>query len=122
MAILFPTAIPLINAIGVSQSIAPDRLEPILYATIGSILTGSIFGDHCSPISDTTIMASMSSQVNHIDHVRTQVPYVLLFGVIAVVFGYLPAGFGVNPYLLMLIQFIVAIGFVLYFGKKLPEK
>ncbi|MCK5808394.1 Na+/H+ antiporter NhaC family protein [bacterium] len=121
MAILFPTALPLVNAIGQTQSISTGELSPMLYATIGAILTGSIFGDHCSPISDTTIMASMSSHVNHLDHVRTQIPYVLLFGTIAIVFGYLPAGFGVNPYLLMLIQFVVAIGFILYFGKKLPE-
>ncbi|MFT6706889.1 MAG: tetracycline resistance efflux pump, partial [Flavobacteriales bacterium] len=55
---------------------------PVL-VTIAAALGGGIFGDHCSPISDTTILSSMASACDHIDHVRTQLPYALLAGGIA---------------------------------------
>jgi Na+/H+ antiporter NhaC len=53
--------------------------------TVAAVLGGGVFGDHCSPISDTTIIASMASASDHIDHVRTQLPYALLTGGIAAV-------------------------------------
>ena len=54
-----------------------DLMGANLYITVGAILSGGIFGDHCSPISDTTIISSMASASDHIDHVRTQLPYAL---------------------------------------------
>lgn len=73
IAIMYPLVIPLtVNVIH------PTDLYHYLILVIGSILTGSVFGDHCSPISDTTIMSSLSSCSDHIDHVRTQLPYALL--------------------------------------------
>jgi len=54
-------------------------------------LGGGVFGDHCSPISDTTIISSMASATDHIDHVRTQLPYALVSGGIALIL-YLIAG------------------------------
>jgi len=72
--IMFPIAIPLAGAMGVS-------LPPV----IGALLSGGVFGDHCSPISDTTIISSMASASDHIDHVRTQLPYALLAGTVSVV-------------------------------------
>ena len=71
---MFPIAIPLAGAMGVS-------LPPV----IGALLSGGVFGDHCSPISDTTIISSMASASDHIDHVRTQLPYALLAGTVSVV-------------------------------------
>jgi len=65
-AIMIPIAVPMINIIG---------LHPGLI--IAAVLGGGVFGDHCSPISDTTIIASMASATDHIDHVRTQLPYAL---------------------------------------------
>ncbi len=120
MAILFPTALPLAHAIGTAQGLPAEIVTEIIYAVIGSILTGAIFGDHCSPISDTTIMSSMSSGVNHMDHVRTQLPYALVFGVISTLMGYLPIGFGLNPFLSMLLQLAAAVTVIRYLGKKLP--
>ncbi len=115
MALLFPTALPLaITMIGTT----PGLSETFIFSITGAILTGAIFGDHCSPVSDTTIMASMSCKVNHIDHVRTQMPYALTFGIISIVFGYLPAGFFVNPFLLMIPQIAIAFLIFRYFGKK----
>jgi Na+/H+ antiporter NhaC len=55
-----------------------DLMGANLYVTVGAILSGGIFGDHCSPISDTTIISSMASASDHIDHVRTQLPYALI--------------------------------------------
>ncbi|TET72727.1 MAG: sodium:solute symporter [Candidatus Aminicenantes bacterium] len=65
-AIMIPIAVPMINIIG---------LHPGLI--IAAVLGGGVFGDHCSPISDTTIISSMASATDHIDHVRTQLPYAL---------------------------------------------
>jgi Na+/H+ antiporter NhaC len=66
-AIMIPIVMPMVELLG---------LHPAL--TVAAALGGGIFGDHCSPISDTTIVASMASATDHIDHVRTQLPYALL--------------------------------------------
>jgi Na+/H+ antiporter NhaC len=80
-AIMIPIAVPMIRIIG---------LHPGLI--IAAVLGGGVFGDHCSPISDTTIISSMASAADHIDHVRTQIPYALTAAGISllffVVFGY----------------------------------
>lgn len=73
-AIMLAVAIPLSNALG--QPPAPF---------VAAVLSGGIFGDHCSPISDTTIIASLASATDHIEHVRTQLPYALIAGGIATV-------------------------------------
>ncbi|GAB6138601.1 Na+/H+ antiporter NhaC family protein [Halanaerobaculum tunisiense] len=85
-AIIMPLAIPMAFEFG----------APML-PTIGSVLTGCVLGDHCSPISDTTIMSSTASAADHIDHVNTQLPYALMVGAVSIVFGFLPAGFDL-PY------------------------
>lgn len=66
-AIMIPIAVPMITAIGLNPGL-----------TIAALLGGGVFGDHCSPISDTTIISSMASACDHIDHVRTQLPYAFL--------------------------------------------
>ena len=68
-AILMPLVIPMASILG-----AP------MYASIGAVLAGGMFGDHCSPISDTTILASSGAGCDHVDHVKTQLPYALLNG------------------------------------------
>ena len=69
-----------------------NKVDPSLNALVlSSILSGSVMGDHCSPISDTTILSSTGSQCRHIDHVRTQLPYAVLVGSVSVV-GYVVAG------------------------------
>ncbi len=62
-------------AVGIPMAQAMDVSIPL---TVGAVLGGGVFGDHCSPISDTTIIASMASASDHIDHVKTQLPYALL--------------------------------------------
>ena len=122
MAILFPIAVPLAHALAAGQGMDTAASMPLLYGTIGAVLTGAIWGDHCSPISDTTIMASMASQVDHMAHVTTQLPYAATFGLIAAVAGYLPGGFGVNPWLLLAVQVVIVAVMVRFLGKKLPEE
>ena len=109
MGILMPLAIPL------SFSISPDFGYVVM--STSAVLTGAIFGDHCSPISDTTILSSMGAGCNHIDHVRTQMPYALFVGAIAILFGYIPAGFGLPIYLIMPVAFIVMFIGIQIFGK-----
>lgn len=67
-------------------------MDASIYASVGAVVSGAIMGDHCSPISDTTIMASMASASDHIDHVKTQIPYALVSAGIAFVL-YVIVGF-----------------------------
>ena len=61
-------------------------MDANIYLTIAAALGGGVFGDHSSPISDTTIISSMASASDHIDHVKTQLPYALIAGGLAAVF------------------------------------
>ena len=83
MAILLPLVIPLGAELTSAGQLASDGHYTILLGVVSSVLAGSIFGDHCSPISDTTVMSSMASACDHLDHVRTQLPYALLAAAIA---------------------------------------
>jgi len=87
MAILYPIAIPTTWAICQAQGIPEDVAKELLYNVISVVLAASVLGDHCSPISDTTILSSLASQCNHIDHVRTQLPYALLVGAVSATAG-----------------------------------
>lgn len=81
----FGILIPLI--VPVAQAVCPELIVVALSAT----LAGSVFGDHCSPISDTTILSSAGAGCSHIDHVRTQLPYAILVALCSGI-GYLVAG------------------------------
>ena len=85
MGILFPLVIPLAYPIGGEQ---------ILLESIASVLAGSVFGDHCSPISDTTILSSMATECVLSDHVRTQLPYAVVVGIVSVIIGDIGVGLG----------------------------
>lgn len=94
MGILIPLVIPLTWAImKVGGTAGPGDMH-LLYSSIASVLAGSVWGDHCSPISDTTILSSMASGCDHIEHVRTQLPYALAVGGVAIVAGSIPVAFG----------------------------
>lgn len=110
VAIVMPLAIPL----------AYNIAAPMLPA-IGAVLTAAVMGDHCSPISDTTIMSSTASAVDHIDHVSTQLPYALTVAAVAALFGFLPAGFGISPLISLPVGIIVLYIIVNVFGKSVKE-
>jgi Na+/H+ antiporter NhaC len=110
MGILMPLAIPL------SYSMNPEMTY--ILASTSAVLTGAIFGDHCSPISDTTILSSMGAGCNHIDHVKTQMPYALFTAVIAVVFGYIPVGLGLPVYIVLPVAIAAVFAGIQILGKK----
>lgn len=87
MAILLPNVVILAHAIGVESGFGGTAM---MVLTIGAVLEGSIFGDHCSPISDTTVLSSLGTQCDHMAHVQTQMPYAVLAFVTAMLCGYLP--------------------------------
>ncbi|MGG5463208.1 Na+/H+ antiporter NhaC family protein [Clostridium sp. B9] len=113
MGILMPLAIPLAFAIN------PDWQFVIV--STSAVLTGAIFGDHCSPISDTTILSSTGAGCDHIEHVRTQIWYALFVGAITVVFGYIPAGLGLSFWVVLPISLIALFILTMIFGKKVEE-
>ena len=94
MGILLPLVLPLCWAIMGLEGLVASEDYFILYASVSGVLTGAVWGDHCSPISDTTVMSSLSAGCDHIEHVRTQLPYALLAGAAALGFGTLPISFG----------------------------
>lgn len=118
LGILMPLVVPLTWAVLGANGIADAEHMHILYSAIACNLAGAVWGDHCSPISDTTVLSSMASGCNHIEHVRTQMPYALLVGAVAVGVGTIPGGYGFPP----LLSILAAIGvllFVLYrFGRR----
>ena len=101
MGILLPMVIPLTHALLSAEGAAFDVHHPILLGSVGSVLAGAIFGDHCSPISDTTILSSQSCGCDHMAHVVTQMPYALTVATLAIVLGTLPLGWGVSVWILL---------------------
>lgn len=120
MSILIPIVIPLVFGTAKSTGISAGEMEPILLGTIAAILSGAVFGDHCSPISDTTIMSSMASAADHIDHVRTQLPYALTVGAVSLVSGYLLTALGA-PLVVSLPLSCVILALVIALAGKSPE-
>jgi len=112
MGILFPLVIPL------AHHLAPGD-ETIMLGAISSILAGSVWGDHCSPISDTTVLSSMATSCDHVDHVRTQLPYALGVGLISVLVGDLATGMGWwNAWVGLLVGAGLLVGLVFLLGRK----
>lgn len=99
MALLMPLVIPTVYKILTINQTVVFSENPIILASVGSVLAGAIFGDHCSPISDTTVLSSQASGCNHIAHVRTQLPYALFVAGVAILFGTLPVGLGIPIWL-----------------------
>ena len=112
MSILMPLTIPLAWAVN-------PEMGFVIVCTSG-VLTGAIFGDHCSPISDTTILSSMGTSCNHIAHVSTQIYYAIFVAVIAIVFGYIPAGFGIQWYISIPVAIVAMYVGLRLLGEKVP--
>ncbi len=117
MGLLIPLFMSLVGFMLASQGgVTSD--DPLLLSTVGAILAGSIFGDHCSPISDTTVLSSAGAQCDHLRHVGTQMPYALTVGAVSIIFGYLPAGFGWNPWWMLVLGSIVCFVIVRLLGRR----
>jgi Na+/H+ antiporter NhaC len=119
MAIVVPLAVPLASAY---VTVDPTT-SPVVLATLSAVLSGSIFGDHCSPISDTTIMSSMASGSDHLDHVKTQVPYALTGAAFAMISYIIVGTFNslLGTILALAFGVVGIIIFVKAVGKKVEE-
>ena len=118
MAILYPLILPSSWLLCQEQGLSVEASMPLFYNVVASVLAGSVMGDHCSPISDTTIMSSLASSCNHMQHVRTQMPYALTVGGVAVLLGVLPTALGLPSWVAFLMSFAVLWLIVRLVGKK----
>ena len=116
MAIMLPLAVPL------AAAYTNNEPSTLVFATLGAVLTGSTFGDHCSPISDTTIMSSMASSADHIDHVKTQLPYALTAALVAAIVGYIPVGLGLPVWISLILGFASIWAVLRFYGKSTDPK
>lgn len=118
MAILFPVVVPLAVAMGAGVGFDSGEGYTILLGVISSIMAGSIFGDHCSPISDTTVMSSMASACDHVDHVRTQLPYAVTVALVGMAVGDVPTAFGMSPLISLILGAAILYGVLRIVGKR----
>ena len=91
---MIPIAFPI--AVGMSGG----EVGSLAIVTIAAVTCGAVFGDHCSPISDTTIMSSMGSAADLMDHVKTQIPYAMTVAVVAIL-GFILAAAGLSPLIIL---------------------
>ena len=122
MAILYPMILPAGWLISMEYGLDHDQSIAIFYNIVSSILAGSVFGDHCSPISDTIVLSSLVSSCNHIDHVRTQLPYALTVGLVSIFIGTIPAAYGVSSWILFPMGIIAMFIIIRVLGKKVDGK
>jgi Na+/H+ antiporter NhaC len=111
MAILLPLVIPLTVALG-GFADGTDEHYTILLGSISSVLAGAVFGDHCSPISDTTVLSSAASGCDHVDHVRTQMPYALLVAGVGMLLGDIGTAYGLPVWVALLGGMALLYGFL----------
>ncbi len=96
---------------------APVVDDPLMLGALGAVLAGAIFGDHCSPISDTTVLSSAASGCDHLDHVSSQAPYAFVIAIASLLVGYVPIGWGVPVWICLPAGLAVAIAIPLVFGR-----
>ena len=121
MGILMPLVIPLAWAVMSVSGMADLTGMHILYSSVACTLAGAVWGDHCSPISDTTVLSSIASGCDHIEHVRTQMPYALLVGVVAILIGTVPGAYGLSPWISIFAGVAVLYGVLRYFGRNADD-
>ncbi|RMF27485.1 MAG: Na+/H+ antiporter NhaC family protein [Bacteroidetes bacterium] len=124
MAILYPLVIPITWAVAHDAGIDEAHALELFFNVIAVTLGASVMGDHCSPISDTTILSSLASDCSHIEHVRTQLPYALVVGTVSLicvtVSAYLGGGWLLNC--LLLAAAVVILGLLVRrWGRPVPE-
>ena len=98
-----------------------DGAGALLIPALGATLAGSVYGDHCSPISDTTILASTGADCIHIRHVETQLPYATLVAIVCAA-GYLIAGFTLSPWISLLVETVLLIGAIMVLSGRKEKK
>jgi Na+/H+ antiporter NhaC len=121
MGILFPLAIPIAAT---ASSLMPVAVQnAYLQMSVAAVFSGAVFGDHCSPFSDTTIVSSIACGVEPHDHIRTQIPFALLTALVTIAFGFLPAGLGFSPFPSLLVgSFFIVLLPILFNREKHLKK
>ncbi len=117
--IVMPMAIPIAAAV-LTRAAVPHE-HAFLLCCVASVLSGSIFGDHCSPITDCTILSSMGSGCDNLDHVRTQMPYALTVAAVSVLCGSLPVALGLSVWLALPLG-CAALAVVLLLAGRNPDR
>jgi len=121
MGILLPLVLPLTWAVMTVAGMADPSGMHIMYSAIACVLAGAVWGDHCSPISDTTVLSSIASGCDHIEHVRTQMPYAMLVGAVAIGMGTIPGGYGLPPWISLIVGIAILLGVLRFFGRNADE-
>jgi Na+/H+ antiporter NhaC len=118
MGILLPMVVPLAYTLISAEGQLVDANNPLLLCSIGGVLAGAVFGDHCSPISDTTVLSSQSSGCDHIAHVWTQMPYAVSVATVSILLGTIPLGWGLSVWVLLPAQLAVLVFILLLAGRR----
>ncbi|MFW6157463.1 MAG: Na+/H+ antiporter NhaC family protein, partial [Balneolaceae bacterium] len=117
MGILMPLVVPLAWEIGHNSGLESSMVMQVIYASVSSVLAGSVWGDHCSPISDTTILSSIATQCDHVEHVNTQLPYSMIVGTISI-FGLIAAlVLKISWWVIYPVGIAVIVGIIFKFGR-----
>jgi Na+/H+ antiporter NhaC len=117
VGILVPLFMSTMYQLLVAQNGAGNPSHHLMLGTIGGVLSGAIFGSHCSPISDTTVISSAAAACDHVDHVTTQIPYAGTVALVSLLFGYVPIGFGYSPVFLLPLGLLVLYLVVQFLGR-----
>jgi Na+/H+ antiporter NhaC len=118
MAIVYPLMLPLSWELSMASGLDVQEALPLFFNVTSCVLAGAVLGDHCSPISDTTILSSLATQCDHIEHVRTQLPYAITAGLVSVLFTTLSAAFGLPWYLNFILGILMLMAVVRIVGRK----
>lgn len=117
MGILMPLVLPLAWNLCADLGITGELLNQIFYASTAAVLAGSVWGDHCSPISDTTILSSIATQCDHLEHVKTQLPYAMVTGLTSLGATYFVINLGMHWSIAYVIGIILMSAIVWKFGQ-----
>ena len=121
MGILCPVTVMIAGGLG--AELPQDEALRLFYASIGSVLAGAIFGDHCSPISDTTVLSALASDCEIGAHVWTQIPYALLAAALEIVVGDLLCSYtGLPPWVGLIVGVILLVVFLRLFGRRVETE
>nr|AUN35779.1 Na+/H+ antiporter [uncultured bacterium] len=120
VGLLLPLFVPMtyFTLVG-EKDVDPNHF--LMLGTIGATMAGTIFGSHCSPLSESTIFAAAACGSDHLDHVVTQAPYAITVALVSLAFGYIPIGFGHSPLIVMPFGLIVMYLVVEFVGRSTSE-
>jgi Na+/H+ antiporter NhaC len=120
MGILIPLVLPLTWAVMTASGHSGPGDMHLLYSSLAGVMAGSVWGDHCSPISDTTILSSMASGCDHVEHVRTQMPYAIVVAVVAMCVCLVPVAYGLPWWAGLLAAGALLFAILRVVGRKVP--